>query len=406
MNEDLTGNSTAQPSTKKKSRTMEDLQGGNKGQSKHEKADNIAEEILFYLVSEARGNFFPQRVNPQKLKLRTEKEIEEFEKSKLEKSHLEESKTTTEAKSVEELRESLAAETSQNPMAIKTDTLTIKEYMQGLFQKVEGTEDEFVTNLSSSLQRNPLEILMNLQNTYYELDSSEQLPYQPSVLAVDIYLEIERGRKRNEETELMQKLKVEKEQHDKQKLDQDTNKSTEKPPESAHNNLDGEESNESDTRSEFTKEQELNLRLFNHKCEWENIHNKVIFDAVNEALDGLRPYGLKGPPLPWSKQNRTLTYKNDDVDNVPKIFEQVDKKVMSWTKTYAGTLNFSELLKEYKIPYLDDEQLAQVREERLALLLATEIEENEPMWTDYEFEETQVKLDLANTILDDLVKET
>jgi hypothetical protein len=45
-------------------------------------------------------------------------------------------------------------------------------------------------------------------------------------------------------------------------------------------------------------------------AEWENIHNKVIFDAINEALDGFRPYGLKGPPMPWSKQTRTLTYKN------------------------------------------------------------------------------------------------
>ena len=34
--------------------------------------------------------------------------------------------------------------------------------------------------------------------------------------------------------------------------------------------------------------------------EWENIHNKVIFDAINEALDNFRPYGLKGPPMPWS----------------------------------------------------------------------------------------------------------
>lgn len=35
-------------------------------------------------------------------------------------------------------------------------------------------------------------------------------------------------------------------------------------------------------------------------AEWENIHNKVIFDAVNDALDEFRPYGLKGPPAPWS----------------------------------------------------------------------------------------------------------
>lgn len=34
--------------------------------------------------------------------------------------------------------------------------------------------------------------------------------------------------------------------------------------------------------------------------EWENIHNKVIFDGINEALDNFRPYGLRGPPMPWS----------------------------------------------------------------------------------------------------------
>ena len=43
--------------------------------------------------------------------------------------------------------------------------------------------------------------------------------------------------------------------------------------------------------------------------EMENIHNKAIFDAVNEALDGFRPYGLRGPPLPWSKNSKTLTFK-------------------------------------------------------------------------------------------------
>jgi hypothetical protein len=45
-------------------------------------------------------------------------------------------------------------------------------------------------------------------------------------------------------------------------------------------------------------------------AEWENIHNKVIFDAINEALDNFRPYGLRGTPMPWSQQTRTLTYKN------------------------------------------------------------------------------------------------
>lgn len=44
-------------------------------------------------------------------------------------------------------------------------------------------------------------------------------------------------------------------------------------------------------------------------AEWENIHNKVIFDAINDELDEFRPYGLKGPPAPWSGQTRALTYR-------------------------------------------------------------------------------------------------
>jgi len=54
---------------------------------------------------------------------------------------------------------------------------------------------------------------------------------------------------------------------------------------------------------EKTPEEEgiLSEDMLNLRCEWENIHNKVVFDAINEALDGCRPYGLKGPPLPWSK---------------------------------------------------------------------------------------------------------
>ena len=31
----------------------------------------------------------------------------------------------------------------------------------------------------------------------------------------------------------------------------------------------------------------------------EKIHMKLIFDALNESLDALRPFGLAGKTLPW-----------------------------------------------------------------------------------------------------------
>ena len=47
-----------------------------------------------------------------------------------------------------------------------------------------------------------------------------------------------------------------------------------------------------------------------------------------------------------------------------------------------------------------------MREERLARILIQEAEENEILWTDYEYEETQAKLDLADIILNELCFET
>jgi len=73
-------------------------------------------------------------------------------------------------------------------------------------------------------------------------------------------------------------------------------------------------------------------------AEMENIHNKAIFDAVNEALDGFRPYGLKGPPLPWSKNNKTLTFKFGKEETFDYLLSKVKYKVLDWGHMNAGTL--------------------------------------------------------------------
>jgi len=88
------------------------------------------------------------------------------------------------------------------------------------------------------------------------------------------------------------------------------------------------------------------------------------------------------------------------------VLKQVQQKVFDWSRTYAGALPCSELLLEYGIEgALDEDRLNHLREERLALLLASEIEENEVLWTDYEYETTQSKLDLADMVLEVLAEE-
>ena len=103
-------------------------------------------------------------------------------------------------------------------------------------------------------------------------------------------------------------------------------------------------------------------------AEWENIHNKVLFDAVNDALDEFRPYGLRGPPAPWSGQTRALTYRYSQ--NAKEVLQQVREKVIGLSKTFGGALANSELLKEYHIRGpLEQDKLQMLREERLAIMM-------------------------------------
>jgi len=38
--------------------------------------------------------------------------------------------------------------------------------------------------------------------------------------------------------------------------------------------------------------------------EADHIHNKAVFDAMNEAMKSLRPYGFVGEPMPWTNAPR------------------------------------------------------------------------------------------------------
>lgn len=54
---------------------------------------------------------------------------------------------------------------------------------------------------------------------------------------------------------------------------------------------------------------------------------------------------------------------------------------------------------------IEKDQLEMMREDRLARVLISEADENEPLWTDYEYEETQTKIDVADIVLEHLCSE-
>eukprot|EP00831_Metopus_contortus_P003596 TRINITY_DN11330_c0_g1_i1.p1 TRINITY_DN11330_c0_g1~~TRINITY_DN11330_c0_g1_i1.p1 ORF type:complete len:115 (-),score=25.70 TRINITY_DN11330_c0_g1_i1:85-429(-) len=84
-----------------------------------------------------------------------------------------------------------------------------------------------------------------------------------------------------------------------------------------------------------------------------------------------------------------------------------------WAMSLAGTLQLPEELElavifaqltTGNIP-ADKSKLEQFREEKLDGVLYNEVNEAEPQWIDYELEETQVMLDLADMILEQLTSE-
>ena len=272
---------------------------------------------------------------------------------------------------------------------ISTDVIAIIQYLHELFDKIKVDKDTFLDSLSTPLNRDPLEILGHLQDIEDNSNDNESdIPFQQSVLPVELYLDNEKQRRINRMTEEERKAELEKARVKKEakikKLEEEGII------------YDSEDFDDLDDESIM--------------AEWENIHNKVVFDWVNEILDNYRPYGLKGPPLTWSTNTRTLTYKYSEPERIDEVLFEVQDKIMKWAETEAGTLTDSQTVlnapQEIRQIMSEKQFLNQVREERLANLLSAEINENEPLWLDYEYEETQVKLDLADMVLQDLLFET
>ena len=62
-------------------------------------------------------------------------------------------------------------------------------------------------------------------------------------------------------------------------------------------------------------------------AECEHIHNKVLFDCINDSLQQFKPFGKDGEPMPWSRKNRRL--KATDDFSLNEVFEIVKHDVSS-----------------------------------------------------------------------------
>jgi hypothetical protein len=91
---------------------------------------------------------------------------------------------------------------------IKTDIETICEYLNELFAKIKEDKEGFLDSLATPLNRDPLEILGHLQDIEGDSNGSDSdsIPFQQSVLHVELYLDNEKQRRINRMTDVLQNI--------------------------------------------------------------------------------------------------------------------------------------------------------------------------------------------------------
>ena len=128
------------------------------------------------------------------------------------------------------------------------------------------------------------------------------------------------------------------------------------------------------------------------------VHDKLIFDNCNEFLQSYRPYGLLGLPMPWSTSHRVLKPADYDFD---QIFYALRDNLYKLSVFSAGKIPDQSFL----APGNSEELLQKNRDEKIGALIAGDIVNNGEVWVNYEYEEIQTIIDVADIALDQLLLE-
>jgi hypothetical protein len=154
----------------------------------------------------------------------------------------------------------------------------------------------------------------------------------------------------------------------------------------------------------FNAEESLKIEVFEQNSEYrdqetlkiEMVYKRLIVDSVNYLVQQFRPFGFRGKPLPWGK-NCFLQLK-------PKSYEQIFSKILQDIKI----LSLFSIGKHEELDpetFTNENSILKYKEKQLDRVIYAEVLSEEDKWLDYEFEETQVKIDLADIILYELVTE-
>jgi hypothetical protein len=130
---------------------------------------------------------------------------------------------------------------------------------------------------------------------------------------------------------------------------------------------------------------------------YDNMLNECLVDTAIELINKERLYGENGDPLEWSSRTHELVFKYKK--NEPKkLAKFVCSNLLKTLHTRIGliTENYDNL---------NPEQINNERDKRLIENIRNELDEDEYQWRNLEMEETQLKVEIAELIIDQLYNE-
>ena len=116
-----------------------------------------------------------------------------------------------------------------------------------------------------------------------------------------------------------------------------------------------------------------------------------------ELINCERKYGENGNPLIWSSRTRELEFKYPEKDPT-KLVNYITKNIYKFLKQKNGLIcdNYENLTGEI---------ISAEREKRLINTIKSELEEGDYLWRNLEMEETQLKVEVSDCIVDQLYNE-
>ena len=130
---------------------------------------------------------------------------------------------------------------------------------------------------------------------------------------------------------------------------------------------------------------------------YDNILNECILDTAIELINKERIYGKNGIPLKWSSRTHELVYKFGENES-KRFANYICKSIVKLLHRRVGLITDN-------YEFLSTDQINVEKDKRLLYVLKKDFSDNENQWNNFELEETQLKIESTESILDQLYNE-